>query len=70
MTHPCPVRPCRVREVPDHLLMCGQHWRLVPAALKTAVYAAYDGPGSVGTPELMRAQADAIKAVHARLVAS
>ena len=28
-THRCPAKRC-TRQVPDHLLMCGQHWRMVP----------------------------------------
>jgi hypothetical protein len=39
------VRPCAVpgccRSVPNHLLMCGPHWRLVPARVARGVTAAY-----------------------------
>lgn len=34
-THPCAVCERRVRL---HLLMCGDHWRLVPPAEQLAVY--------------------------------
>ena len=66
MTHPCPIQRCP-RSVPDHLLMCRPHWRLVPWDLGQAVNAAYSGPGSVGTPALVQAQRAAIKAVNERL---
>lgn len=35
-------RPCAVCEhrIPLHLLMCGEHWRLVPADQQLAVYRA------------------------------
>ena len=62
-THLCPARYCS-REVPDHLLMCGPHWRIVPAPLARAVNRAYRGPGSVGTPALVAAQLAAIRHVN------
>ena len=52
------------REVPDHLLMCGIHWRLVPPPAARAVYAAYDHGAGIGTPELIAAQAAAIRIVN------
>jgi hypothetical protein len=61
-THPCPTRRCP-REVPNHLLMCGIHWRLVPRPLQRAVNAAYYGAG-VGSPALLQAQRAAIAAVN------
>jgi hypothetical protein len=63
MTHLCPARRCP-RMVPDHLLMCGIHWRLVPAPIARAVNAAYRGPESVGTPALIAAQSAAIRHVN------
>jgi hypothetical protein len=63
MTHLCPRRGCP-REVPDHLLMCGIDWRLVPKPLQRAVNAAYDGPESVGSPQLVAAQRAAIAYVN------
>jgi hypothetical protein len=62
-THRCPASRCP-RDVPDHLLMCGLHWRLVPKPLARAVNAAYHGPESVGTPALVAAQVAAIRAVN------
>jgi hypothetical protein len=63
MTHLCPARRCP-REVPDHLLMCGIHWRQVPAPLQRAVNAAYDHGRGLGTLALAAAQTDAITAVN------
>jgi hypothetical protein len=64
--HLCPVRKCP-REVPDHLLMCGIHWRMVDAALRREVYAAYDNGRGLGTHELLAAQAAAIRHVNEQL---
>ncbi len=62
--HGCPVRDCP-RRVPAHLLMCGQHWRMVPPALQRAVNDAYHG----GAPlhELLTAQRRAVDAVNGQL---
>ncbi len=65
-THLCPARRCP-RQVPDHLLMCGIHWRLVPPPIQRAVNAAYRGPESIGSPGLVAAQRAAIEAVNRRL---
>jgi hypothetical protein len=62
-THPCPARRCP-REVPEHLLMCGIHWRLVPRAFQRAVNAAYDSGRGMGSPALQSAQRAAIRAVN------
>lgn len=40
MTHTCHAQGCDV-SVPPALLMCGRHWRLVPAELQAAVWRAY-----------------------------
>jgi len=46
MKHKCPVDGCTV-EVPHEMLMCYQHWKLVPATLKKAVWREYyRGPQS------------------------
>jgi hypothetical protein len=65
-THPCPARRCP-RDVPDHLLMCGIHWRLVPGVNQRAVNAAYDHGRGLGTAALRAAQIAAINAVNRRL---
>jgi hypothetical protein len=49
-THPCPATLCP-REVPDHLLMCGIHWRMVQHSIQRAVNRAYDhGAGAAPLP--------------------
>ena len=60
--HLCPVRVCPI-QVPNRLLMCGQHWRMVPHEIQGAVYRAYRG-GPIGSIDLVRAQSAAIQAVN------
>ena len=64
-THPCPVRRCPVRTVPDRLLMCYADWARVPPNLQTAVYRAYNRGAWVGSDALREAQLAAIDAVNA-----
>jgi hypothetical protein len=65
-THRCPPKGCP-RQVPDHLLMCGMHWRLVPGPVQRAVNRAYAHGAGLGSPELLAAQAAAIRLVNERL---
>lgn len=48
--HLCAARSCN-RQVPGHLLMCIEHWRMVPAPLARAVNRAWSctalNPGDV-----------------------
>lgn len=72
MSHNCPVRKCGVTGLPDHLLMCGPHWGMVPRALQRPVYREYDQGRGVGAnglplPPLAEAQLAAIMAVETRL---
>jgi hypothetical protein len=62
-THACPARRCP-RVVPDHLLMCGVHWRMVPRPIQRAVNAAWHGGAPIGSTELVNAQRAAIRAVN------
>lgn len=62
-THPCPVRVCP-REVPDHWLMCGIHWRMVPHSIQRSVNAAYDQGRGRGSLALLQSQRAAIRAVN------
>jgi len=66
-SHRCPARKCP-QWVPNHLLMCGRHWRLVPRELQAAVYRAYDA-GPEAAIDLIRAQSAAIAAVNERIAA-
>lgn len=63
MSHKCPRDGC-TRTVRDEFLMCGPDWKLVPLALQRAVYAAYRRGKGLGSPELLNAQAAAIRAVN------
>lgn len=63
MAHLCPIAGCRER-IGNHLLMCRRHWRMVPARLQGKVYALYQNGEGVGTPELKKAQQDAIASVE------
>lgn len=64
MPHPCPIDNCSKLDLPDHLLMCAYHWRMVPKGLQRDVYAAYRRGAGLGTPELASAQGKAIHAVE------
>lgn len=35
--HCCPIKNCTVMALPDDLLMCRKHWRLVPNAMRVNV---------------------------------
>jgi hypothetical protein len=66
-THPCPAGPCP-RAVPNHLLMCGPHWHMVPRPIQRAVNAAYHNPAQgIGSVQLFNAQRAAINAVNKQL---
>ncbi len=67
--HECPAKGCS-RRIPDHLLMCRNHWFMVPRMMRSAVWAAYDGGAGVGTSKLLMAQSAAIEAVNERLARS
>lgn len=64
--HTCPVGECP-ETVADHLLMCGRHWRLVPADIGRRLYRAWRGGAGAGTDEHTEAMAAAIAAVEERL---
>lgn len=40
-THACPIAGCTVT-ISRHFLMCGRHWRLVPAPLQAAIRETYE----------------------------
>jgi hypothetical protein len=65
-THRCPAKRCP-RQVPDHLLMCGQHWRMVPGPVQRSVNMAWRGGAGRFSTELMAAQAAAVRLVNERL---
>ena len=64
--HQCPIASCKTR-VPDHHLMCGKHWRLVPFDLNHDVYAAHAEYVTYAKVAIKsNVQADLSKADHAR----
>jgi hypothetical protein len=62
-THACPIPGCRYHSLPYGLLMCPDHWRLVPRALQKQVYAAWNKGRP--TVDYIHVRKDAIKAVTA-----
>ena len=66
--HTCHAEGCEVT-VPPRMLMCRNHWRLVPKRLQTAVWDAYV-PGQERrkdpTPEYLDAAMAAVRAVADR----
>lgn len=60
-THNCPVTGCD-KQMPQHLLMCPAHWRLVPEGLQRAVNRNWRNGN---TKAYLAARAQAITAVNA-----
>jgi hypothetical protein len=67
LTHECPVFLCTERIDPG-VLMCPCHWRLVPAAVRRAVWIAWRRGTSAGTPAHRAAICLAIAAVNRDVV--
>lgn len=64
--HKCPIDGCKeVR--PNHLLMCGDHWRCVPKSTQRAIYAAWNRGNPPDREKLLRFQMEAIDYVNAAL---
>lgn len=61
--HVCPVHGCVVI-MPNHLLMCSAHWKMVPTALKSEVTRAYNLRFQEGTDALREAQKRATESVN------
>lgn len=64
--HRCPATGCGVH-MPTSLLMCRQHWALVPKPLQRAVYTAWAGGKGAGSEGHRQAIDAAIQAVNAQL---
>lgn len=66
--HTCHAQNCE-RAVPPKLLMCGNHWRMVPHGLQRAVWATYR-PGQeidkCPSADYLKAARAAIEAVAAK----
>lgn len=61
MTHRCAATGCQ-HEIRSGLLMCMDHWRMVPAAQRRAVLATLAGVRRRPTPEAVRAYRTAVEA--------
>jgi hypothetical protein len=59
--HHCPIDGCN-RRVLDHRLMCGPHWRGVPADLQRRLYRAWKHGRGAGTDAHAAAMAACIHA--------
>ena len=60
----CPIGVC-LFVIPRHMLMCGKHWRLVPAPLQRTVYSSYRSMmNGGGTKEWLAASDKAIDIVN------
>jgi hypothetical protein len=68
MTHECPAAGCP-REVSIDMLMCPGHWYMVPKALRTAVWNAWDDGAGTGTAQHTAAINSAIRSVNEKLAA-
>ncbi len=71
MSSPCPIKDCP-RDAKDGHLMCLTHWRMVPDAIQSRVYATWKerlgNPRSEAAREAHeRAKADAVEAVEVAL---
>lgn len=74
--HKCSALSCS-RRIPTHLLMCIDHWRMVPAPLQRRVLAAWQAMRNTASVDdynaanstYMQARDEAIAAVKAKLEA-
>lgn len=67
--HHCHAKGCSV-PVPPHLLMCAEHWRLVPPSLQRRVYSTYrkgQERDKSPSPQYLQAARDAIDFVFSQL---
>ena len=62
-SHKCPASGCS-RRVPDHMLMCGRHWRLVHPNLQRQLYAAWARGAGAGTAAHAEAMRECIDEVN------
>jgi hypothetical protein len=68
MIHDCPATRC-TREVRQEMLMCSSHWYMVPAALRTAVWNAWQNGAGAGSAQHTAAINAAIRSVNEKLAA-
>lgn len=65
-SHVCPVGACS-SQVPDHMLMCGRHWRLVSSNLQSRLYRAWARGRGAGSDEHAEAMRLCIEEVEHKL---
>lgn len=65
--HKCPVKDCPKDGLPQHILMCVRHWRLVPHDLQREVYRKWNNGLGYGSQDHLRACGAAIAAVEKKL---
>lgn len=68
MSHECPATGC-TREVSIDMLMCRSHWYMVPHAMRTAVWNAWQDGAGAGTTQHTAAINAAIRSVNEKLAA-
>jgi hypothetical protein len=68
MTHECPATGC-TREVSITMLMCRSHWYMVPGAIRTAVWNAWQDGAGAGTTQHTAAIHAAVRSVNEKLAA-
>ena len=68
MTHECPATGC-TRDVSIDMLMCPRHWRMVPGAIRAAVWNAWQDGAGAGTTQHAAAITAAIRSVNEKLAA-
>ena len=69
MSHECPANDCTQR-VSVEMLMCRQHWYMVPKSLRNAVWNTWQDGAGAGSLAHDRAMDMAIQAVNRKLAAS
>jgi hypothetical protein len=62
-THECPAPPCD-RQIGVQYLACRRHWHMVPAPLRRALLAAWDGGRGFGSAEHVAARAACVRALE------
>ena len=68
LTHECPAVGC-TREVRQDMLMCRNHWFMVPLPLRRAVWSAWQDGAGIGTPQHTARIKAAIRSVNEKLAA-
>ena len=68
MTHECPATGC-ASEIRYEMLMCRSHWYMVPKAIRTAVWNAWQDGAGAGSTQHAAAVNAAIRSVNEKLAA-